>query len=707
MKILALILFVLLFSIITANSQSPCLPQGITFTSQAQIDNFQTNYPGCTEIEGDVVIGQWGSNISSLEGLDVLISIGGGLLIEYNNALTSLNGLENLASIGGNLRIYYNEALASLTALQNLTSVVGVDISYNDVLPGLTGLEGLTYIGGDLTIQGNDALGSLRGLDNLMSVENGLLIYFNTTLTSLTNLQGLTSMDYLHVTCNYSLISLSGLENVTSLVNELIICGNDDLTSLSGLDGLTSTGGVLISDNFLLTSLSGLENLTSIGDDLWITDNSLTSLSGLNGLTSIGRNLHIEGNHALSSLVGLESLTSVDSTLEILYNGSLPSLTGLESITSIGGNFIIQGNNSLCSLNGLEGLTSIGGALKVLNAGSLTNLTGLSNLTSIGNGLSITGNNSLSTCEARWLCDYISNPSGSIEINDNATGCSSVIELANACDGIPCLPYGIYYFSGQTDIDNFHTAFPDCIELAGNVTINGGDITNLNGLNEITSIGGSLFIYGNMMLTSLAGLDGLNSVEGSLSIGKRYFGQGGIGNPSLSSLTGLNSLTSVGSLTVYDNDSLISLAGLDNIEASSINWLLITNNYSLSHCAVQSICDYLASPNGSVYIYFNAAGCNTKEEVQESCYTTIIEEIDTVNGITIIPNPSHTTITIASSAMTNNILLSIFNVSGEKVMERQLTNNETQLDISALPRGMYFVWVQDEKMVEVEKIIIQ
>ncbi len=36
--------------------ESPCLPEGITFTTQAQIDNFQLNYPGCTEIEGDMKI---------------------------------------------------------------------------------------------------------------------------------------------------------------------------------------------------------------------------------------------------------------------------------------------------------------------------------------------------------------------------------------------------------------------------------------------------------------------------------------------------------------------------------------------------------------------------------------------------------------------------------------------------------------------------
>lgn len=48
----------------------PCLPEGITFSTQEQIDNFQTNYPGCTEIEGGVLIE--GSDITNLEGLNVL-----------------------------------------------------------------------------------------------------------------------------------------------------------------------------------------------------------------------------------------------------------------------------------------------------------------------------------------------------------------------------------------------------------------------------------------------------------------------------------------------------------------------------------------------------------------------------------------------------------------------------------------------------------
>lgn len=35
----------------------PCLPDGITFPTQSQIDSFPVYYPGCTEIQGDVEIG--------------------------------------------------------------------------------------------------------------------------------------------------------------------------------------------------------------------------------------------------------------------------------------------------------------------------------------------------------------------------------------------------------------------------------------------------------------------------------------------------------------------------------------------------------------------------------------------------------------------------------------------------------------------------
>ncbi len=71
----------------------------------------------------------------------------------------------------------------------------------------------------------------------------------------------------------------------------------------------------------------------------------------------------------------------------------------------------------------------------------------------------------------------------------------------------------------------------------------------------------------------------------------------------------------------------------------------------------------------------------------------------------INPNPAKNEVTIISSALRGITNLSLFNVRGEKVLERQLTDNETQLEISALPRGVYFVRLQNEKMVEVGKMV--
>lgn len=76
---------------LTASSQ-PCLPEGITFSTQEQIDNFQNNYPDCTQIVGDVRIGFyfWTTyDITNLNGLSCLTSIGVSPIstIEiYNNA---------------------------------------------------------------------------------------------------------------------------------------------------------------------------------------------------------------------------------------------------------------------------------------------------------------------------------------------------------------------------------------------------------------------------------------------------------------------------------------------------------------------------------------------------------------------------------------------------------------------------------------------
>lgn len=440
---------------------------------------------------------------------------------------------------------------------------------------------------------------------------------------------------------------------------------------------------------------------------------------------------------SITNLNGLDILTSIGGFLDIANNNALTNLSGLQNLYSIGGNLNISNNDALTNLSGLENLTTIGGNIWVYQNEVLISIVGLQNLTSINDALVIGHNPSLSTCGELWLCNYLDNPNSSIMINDNAWGCNSVIEVANSCgNSLPCLPYGHYYFVSQSDIDNFQQVFPNCTELEGDVIINSGGISvdkinNLDGLSMVTSIEGWLGLWNNSELVTLSGLDNLNYIGGSLMIGHYFNGSNGaltslnglnsltsIGgnleiweNPVLEGLTELNNLTSVGgSITIGSfyswsgNNSLLSLSGLDNITAGSITNLWIQNNISLSNCDVLSICNYLAAPNGTINIGNNAPGCNSQEEVEEACLTSV-KDFSIGDKISIFPNPGIDLLTISTPKGVTIDDAIIYNQTGQKVLQGNPVNNT--LDISKLQHGMYIIELETEQGTIRKKLIIE
>jgi len=149
---------------------------------------------------------------------------------------------------------------------------------------------------------------------------------------------------------------------------------------------------------------------------------------------------------------------------------------------------------------------------------------------------------------------------------------------------------------------------------------------------------------------------------------------------------------------------------LDNIDAGSITDLTIYYNNSLSTCEVQSICDYLASPNGTIEVHDNATGCNSQEEVLAACSVGLDESA--VSGrqsaVNIYPNPASTTITISTPTTPDkNTTLTIYNLNGQALLSRQITEQQTVVDVSGLSQGIYFVRVVDDMTVQVEKFVKQ
>jgi len=284
---------------------------------------------------------------------------------------------------------------------------------------------------------------------------------------------------------------------------------------------------------------------------------------------------------------------------------------------------------------------------------------------------------------------------------------------------VSCLPQGIT-FTTQAQIDNFQTNYPNCTQIEGDVTISGNNITNLNGLNVLTSIGGSLGIWNDNLLTNLSGLNSLSAIGGNFIVQNNpslleltglnnLHSIGGIvmiiSNTVLTNLDGMNQLTSiVGSLIIFGNTALTSLMGINNIDAGSIADLDIRANTSLSICAVQSICNYLASPNGTIKIESNATGCNSIAEVDSACVHLSTNEILNGNSLSVYPNPTATTITIQTPT---DGLLSIFNTSGQQFLHQEITERNTTIDVSNLPTAVYFVWVTGDKNVCIGKFIKQ
>lgn len=210
------------------------------------------------------------------------------------------------------------------------------------------------------------------------------------------------------------------------------------------------------------------------------------------------------------------------------------------------------------------------------------------------------------------------------------------------------------------------------------------------------SVGFSLWIEGNESLISLAGLENMVYIGDGIDIA---------GNTALHSLTALSNVTSLGyELQIAGNHSLTSLSGLDNIEGSSIHELYIVDNAALMTCEVQSICDYLADPSGFTSIYNNATGCNSVEEVENACSIGYKDNISQLNQINLYPNPVSDQITIEITGP-DHYALTFLNINGQKLEYFQIIEPRSVLDISNFTTGVYFVKLSNSVEVRMFKLV--
>ena len=402
----------------TPSNPTSCTADTIILTTQAQIDNFSTDYPACTTPKYLFIDGN-GANpaITSLSGLGSLTQIINKLIIS-NTSVTNLSALTNLTQIGDTLQLDHNALLTSI-GLNNLTQLGGIILIDLPVLTSIAGLSNNIDSTGSVNID-STALTNLDGLSGIVDITNG-------------------GGGYGLRIANTPIVNLNSLVNLSTIEGYLILENNAAMTSI-GLNSLTQVYGFLFSNLPNLTSMAGISyqlTNTNIGT-FWMINTGLSNLSGLDSLTG-SSNFYIFSNPNLTALTGLENLTgNIGAGISLLNNNLLTNISALSNITSINaGTLDIRSNNSLADLAGLDNIITIGGGLWLIDNPVINSLNFLDSTLVIQNNnldsVRIIGNNQLALCAAPPLCNYLNGSGGAIILN-NAPGCNSIPEILASCN---------------------------------------------------------------------------------------------------------------------------------------------------------------------------------------------------------------------------------------------------------------------------------
>ncbi len=548
-----------------------------------------------TSIGGDVYTGEE-YNFDDFSGLENLTTIGGGLFIQGEDAgLESFAGLENLTTIGGDFNMYECNDLYDFSALENLNTIGGnleLRSIFNDI--DVVNFPNLSTIGGGISIWGC-GFGSLGGLENLTEFGNSsaspnsdfipgeINLRTNNTLTDITAISHL-SIDALTIIGNPNL-SLCGIESICEYLDQ-----GGTATIYNNTGGCDSVEDILqvctaqcAPEDVILLSQEDVNeytalypNCTEIYGDLIIgtegadAPTDIIDLSPFNDITNIAGDLVIGKNDASMTLEGLSNLNSIETNLIVRRQSTLTGFTGLENLSIIDSSLIVEPETNL--VNGFIGLDD---------------------LSTIGGNLSVT------------------------EHNFSFTGLERLDQI-----------YGDFYLNGCTST-NFQGLNNLAIIHGDFILDEDNTFDDFAGLEELGYIGGSFYLQDDNSIPILSGLSKLTVVANDLLIS----------NINNTDLTDLESLSDVGDgIKIQFCNALTSLAGLENTSTSAIhlnhnqiladinaishmtlNELVIQGNDNLSVCHIESVCNHIAQIGGTTTIEDNTEGCNTVEEVWETC----------------------------------------------------------------------------------------
>lgn len=272
-------MFIALLSLLPATllSQSTCFSEGLVMYDQDVASNFAIDYPACTIIEGNVILGA----AVNFVGMEQIIEIQGVIKCggdgECGGQLhENFIGLENVISIGG---INLEEHQFSFDGLESLELISGNVRLEECAFPNFQSWASLTEIEGDFDcVECN--FENFFGLQNLSTVGGFFNVNENAILTNGQFISALTSVGgYFRIDECDVLDAFIAFWNLTEVGGDFTISDCPLVASLEGFGSLQSINGVLkLNDNSMLIDITDIANINPDGISfLELTDNPLLS----------------------------------------------------------------------------------------------------------------------------------------------------------------------------------------------------------------------------------------------------------------------------------------------------------------------------------------------------------------------------------------------------------------------------------------------
>jgi len=323
-------------------------------------------------------------------------------------------------------------------------------------------------------------------------------------------------------------------------------------------------GDIIIDDSPQnpVINLWGFQNIVTITGDLkLVSPASLASLGGLENLLSVNH-LHLQGCQALTNLNAIDNLTFVEE-ISIIYCLSISYTNLFPNVETLSTGFTLTGPMfepvSFGLISGFDNLLSAG---KCSFSGMIADLEAFNNVDTIYGQMHF-----------QYAQFGTFNSFNNLEHVGGNLNCS--LPESNADISFPSLQSvgAILSISGNSATSY---TFPS-LEIVGSLQSNGVELLcpALSVISENLRLTTGTFLF--QPLTTIGG-----NIElvGTL----------------LNNLDFLSSVPFVG------------------------GYISIQNNTQLSNCAAQAICDKISLGHEyEVYIYDNATGCNSREEVQAVC----------------------------------------------------------------------------------------